>query len=135
MGSLLKTIVGGLGGFAIGGPVGAVIGGVTAAITKTPKLLTTAGTLAAGTALGSAAVSFSARNRKAIIALAKNIGITGAATALGLSVAEVADVVAKGAPRRRRGITASNIATNKRTIRAVKTISRDLDAIKPRKCK
>jgi len=135
MASLLKTIVGSLGGFAIGGPVGAVIGGLGAALTKTPKLLTRTGALAASTALGAGVVSFSAKNRKAILALVKNIGITGAATALGLTVVEVADVVAKGAPRRRKGITAANIATTKRTVRFVKTLSRDLESIKAKKRK
>ena len=136
MGSLLKTVIGGLSGFAMtGNPIGAVVGAGLAFATKTPKVLSRVGALAAGTALGGAAVRFSTKNRKAILALVKNIGITGAATALGLSVVEVADVVAKGAPRRRKGITASNIATTKRTVRFVKTLSRDLESIKPRKRK
>ena len=54
-----------------------------------------------------------------IAAIIKRIGPTVAATALGLSAVEIAQVLAASPQRRARGISASNIRTTKRTIKKI----------------
>lgn len=63
---------------------------------------------------------------KALIALARQVGIQAAATALGLSVTDIAHVIVTRPRRRRRGITAAQIATARRVIRFNKSLSKSL---------
>jgi len=69
-------------------------------------------------------------NSKRIAALAKSIGITGASTALGIGVAEVATAVMQDSTRGRRGrgITAAQLRTTRRTINKVVGMHAKLDA-------
>jgi len=83
----------------------------------------------AGRALG--------RNRKRIATLARGIGIQAAATALGMSVVDVAESVVRSRPRR-RGITAAQFSNAKRVNRKVLTMAcqlSDLRAKTKRACK
>lgn len=65
-------------------------------------------------------------NRKAVVATAKRLGLEATAVALGLTVVEVAQMIAEDAatPRRRRGITASQIKTTRDTIRRIKSVAK-----------
>ena len=54
-----------------------------------------------------------------IVAIIKRLGPTVAATALGLSAVEIAQLLAASPSRRARGISASNIRTTKRTIKKI----------------
>ncbi len=67
--------------------------------------------------------------RREIIQAAKVCGIETAAATFGLSVTDVCQVVAMGAPRRRRGISAADLRRTRSTIRKVSTIRKDLAAL------
>ena len=80
--------------------------------------------------------------RKAVVALAKQMGVTAAATALGIGAVELAEMVmseqrGKG---RRKGISAANLRTTKRTMRQVMGMHRQITqacgtaGFKKRKC-
>lgn len=62
--------------------------------------------------------------RKRVVALAKSIGLQAAAAALGIGLVEIATMTADelGRPRRRRGITARDFATTRRTMTKIKTM-------------
>lgn len=70
--------------------------------------------------------------RNNIIDAAKVCGLEVAAQTFGLSVENVCFVVVKGRSRRRRGISAADIRRTKRTIRFVKSLRKDLMAVKGR---
>lgn len=102
----------GMGGVQVAGAVPAVIRGVTTL---------TAGLLArAGAAVGKRV------SHRSVLALVKQVGLIAAASALALSVEEIAQLVATVPRRRRRGITARDISTTKRVIRRVHGIQHDL---------
>lgn len=69
---------------------------------------------------------FTAAVKRKIIRLVKAIGIQAAATAVGLSVLDVAEVVANPPRRRRRGITGAQLANAKRVNRAVLCMANQL---------
>lgn len=95
--------------------------------------VTGSGSAAAMSALpgvGAAAAGFVRRlspslKRKAI-AFAKNFGIQLAATVFGLSLLEMAEIVAKPPRRRRRGITAAQLANARRVNCKVASMARSL---------
>jgi len=62
--------------------------------------------------------------RKRVVAIAKFLGINGAAAALGIGAVELAQMVVEetGRPRRRRGITARDFATTRRTMTKIKSM-------------
>ena len=62
--------------------------------------------------------------RAGVIALSRDVGIITAASALSLTAVEVAQIIASKPRRRRRGITASQIATTKATMRRVNSLNR-----------
>lgn len=67
--------------------------------------------------------------KRQIITAAKVCGIGLAAQSFGLSESQVCQVIAAGAPRRRRGISAADLRRTRATIRKVHTIQRDLKAL------
>lgn len=67
--------------------------------------------------------------RRQLITAAKVCGMEVAAETFGLSVLEVCSVVAKGMPRRSRGISAADLRRTRSTIRKVSTIRKNLAAI------
>ncbi len=67
---------------------------------------------------------FSAAQKRRALLLARELGITAAATALGITILEMADLLASSRRRRSRGITASQIKVTKATIRRVESVSR-----------
>lgn len=66
-----------------------------------------------------------------VLSLVRELGLVSAAAALGLSAVEVAQIIAAKPRRRRRGITAAQIATTRRTIRKVTSIQRALAEVCP----
>jgi len=67
-------------------------------------------------------------SNKTAMGIIKQIGIEAGAFALGIEIAEAIQIwdQEKGKRRRRKGITASNLATTKRVINQVKKIHREL---------
>ena len=61
--------------------------------------------------------------RSSVVSLVKRIGLQAAALALGLSVAEMASIVASAPARRARGISASDVKRTKRTLRKINSIA------------
>jgi len=62
--------------------------------------------------------------RKRAVSIAKFLGLNAAAAALGIGVVELAQMTVDetGRPRRRRGITARDFATTRRTMTKIKTM-------------
>lgn len=65
-----------------------------------------------------------------IIDSAKHCGIELTAETFGLSEADVCRVIVAGRSRRRRGISAADVRRTKRTLRFVRTIKKDLKAVR-----
>jgi len=65
-----------------------------------------------------------------IIDAARSCGIELAAGTFGLSETDVCKVIVAGRTRRRRGISAADIRRTKRTLRFVRTIKKDLKAVR-----
>lgn len=82
-----------------------------------------------GLAAGRLAVS--AATRAKALLLSRELGIAAAATALGLSAIEVAEIITSKRRRRRRGITAAQIATTKATIRRIDSLNRQIASVCP----
>lgn len=72
--------------------------------------------------------SGAAVSRASAVKLAKEVGLTAAATALGVSAVELAEAIMQeeGKPRRGRGITASQLRVTKRTIGKLERAHRDI---------
>ena len=64
--------------------------------------------------------------KREIIQAAKSCGIELTAQSMGISEIDVCRVIAAGAPRRRRGISAADMRRTRSTIRKVNTIRKDL---------
>jgi len=62
--------------------------------------------------------------RAGVLSLSREVGLVTAATALGLTAVEVAQIIASKPRRRRRGITASQISTTKATLRRIQSLDR-----------
>lgn len=70
-------------------------------------------------------------SRAGVLSLTREVGIAAAATALGLTAIEIAQIIAAKPTRRRRGITASQLTTTKATIRRIDSINRSIAAVCP----
>jgi len=68
--------------------------------------------------------------KKKIIAAAKACGIDMAANTFGLSDTDICQLIVSGTGRRRRGVSAADVRTTKRTLRFVKRIKTDLKAVR-----
>ena len=80
-----------------------------------------------GYILGKATTNTGQRvSRKDIYNAAKHCGIPMAAATYGLSEGEVCQIVVKGLPRRRRGISAADLRRTRSTIRKITTMRKDL---------
>jgi hypothetical protein len=68
--------------------------------------------------------------RKKVVAVAKQIGIQAAATALGLGVLEIAEMIVEEETRKRRGggVTAAQLRTTRKTMRRVMGMARTIRA-------
>ena len=111
------------------------IGGTQTGPSATPVVgsaIAVAGrTLVAGL-LSMAGVTLGRRvTASSVLALVRELGLVAAAGALGLTAVEVAQIIAARPRRRRRGITAAQIATTRRTIRKVTSIQRALAEVCP----
>ena len=154
-GPLIGAVVGGPAGAAIGAGVTAAtrslsqpqlaptavavqaprIGGSQVGPTATPAM---AGALVPGaramiqSLLAVAGASLGKRvTASSVLSLTRELGLVAAAAALGLTAVEVAQIIATKPRRRRRGITAAQIATTRRTIRKVTSIQRALAEVCP----
>jgi len=65
-----------------------------------------------------------------IIDAAKACGIELAASSFGLSETDVCKVIVAGRSRRRRGVSAADVRRTKRTLRFVRSIKKDLKAVR-----
>jgi len=82
--------------------------------------------------LGRASATIGTRISAArVLSLVRDLGLAAAAAALGLTAVEVAQIIAAKPRRRRRGITASQLATTKATIRRVTSINRAIAEVCP----
>lgn len=82
--------------------------------------------------LGRASVNLGSRISSArVLSLVRDLGLAAAAAALGLTAIEVAQIIAAKPKRRRRGITASQLATTKATIRRVHSINDAIASVCP----
>mgnify|MGYP000211720625 CR=1 FL=1 len=66
-----------------------------------------------------------------VLTLVRDLGLAAAAAALGLTAVEVAQIIAAKPRRRRRGITAAQLATTKATIRRVHSINHAIASVSP----
>ena len=144
----LTDVLSGLSGVLSGvRNVATVIRGPTAAapapvLTAGPALPAIVGGSAAGTAVGTLAGRFLGGNgtplqrardatgrrvtRKQIIMAARHCGMEIAADTFGISVTDVCQVVAKGMPRRSRGISATDMRRTRSTLRKMNTMRKSL---------
>jgi hypothetical protein len=105
---------------AIGGAISrmlpAVVGGAAGAVVRGGRMI--------ATAIGNI-------SRKRVVAIAKTLGIQGAATALGLGAVEIAQMVLDEDKRkgRRGGITGAQLRTTRRTIGKVERAHRQIVAM------
>ena len=154
------SIGGAILGGPVGGAVAAAGGALTRSLAPSPALAPTAVSVAAprigGTQTGPSAtpamagalipvgrqlitgllsVAGATLGRRvtanSVLSLVRELGIVAAAAALGLTAVEVAQIIAARPRRRRRGITAAQIATTRRTIRKVTSIQRALAEVCP----
>lgn len=109
------------------GPVGLALGVTTSAL----SLLGGSGGSSGGISpiLAQARANHRGATRRSIIQAAKHCGIDMAAKSYGLDPEQVCLLVAKGMPRRRGGISASDVRRTRSTLRKIHTI----DKMMPRK--
>jgi len=157
---IIGGIVGGPAGFALGSAVSAGFGAPSSSVGPTVLTLrgpprgrpvTTGGggattlpgaggvlslALGAGRLIASLLARASATlgkriNRAGVLSLTREVGIVAAATALGLTAVEIAQIIASKPRRRRRGITAAQLTTTKATIRRMDSINRAIAQVCP----
>jgi len=125
------------GGFNVAG-IGAAITGISRLFSGGAGAVVRGGggALATGGAAGNLILSSTGRilsvvtatgariGRKRAVAIAKSIGLQAGAAALGIGIVEMATMVTDevGRPRRRRGITARDFSTTRRTLTKIKTM-------------
>lgn len=102
--------------FGPGQVIGGVLGGVAGAVSGTAQ----------ASPFGLAGVVLSAAMRRKAVAFAKNFGIQLAATVFGISLLDMANIVANPPKRRRRGITAAQLANARRVNCKIQTMARSL---------
>ena len=102
--------------FGPGQVIGGVLGGIAGAVSGTAQ----------ASPLGLAGVVLSAAMRRKAVAFAKNFGIQLAATVFGISLLDMANIVANPPKRRRRGITAAQLANARRVNCKIQTMARSL---------
>lgn len=95
------------------------VGGVLAAVTGS-------GSAQAGVVGVAARAAFSPAFRRQVVAFAKKFGIQLAATMFGISLFEAADMVARPPKRRRRGITAAQLANARRVNCKIQSMAKTL---------
>lgn len=108
--------------------------GVTGAVSRLAGGMFSGGVLAGGIVadiLRSSRENTGQRvTKNKVIDAAKNCGIELAADTFGISETDVCRVILAGRTRRRRGISAADVRRTKRTLRFVRTIKKDLKAVK-----
>ena len=109
-GSIMPTALFG----RLGGPIARGLGGIAAGV-------------GIGAILQSASDATGRRvTRREIINAARHCGIEIAAQSFGLDVHDVCAIVAKGMPRRRRGISAADLRRTRSTLRKIQGMRKDL---------
>jgi len=108
--------------------------GVTGAVSRLATGMFSGGLLAGGIVsdiLRASRESTGLRvTRNKVIDAAKACGIELAADTFGISEGDVCKVILAGRTRRRRGISAADVRRTKRTLRFVRTIKKDLKAVR-----
>lgn len=118
------------GPFPFGSQAGPTVFQPAAAGALVPFVAGARGIIAA--LLGRASATIGTRISAArVLSLVRDLGIAAAAAALGLTALEVAQIIAAKPKRRRRGITASQLATTKATIRRVHSINDAIASVCP----
>jgi len=133
IGGFFKSVVRSLApavGTVFGGPVGRALGtALSQSLAPRPSFASQVGPTAVrfgrvlpliGRAAGRAVGRID--RRKAAL-LARELGISAAAIALGITAVELAELLVSAPRRRRRGITAAQISTTKATIRRVNSLN------------
>lgn len=120
--------------FAGGGGTRTLVGGVTGAVARAAGGLFGTG-VGAGLVISeilerARANSGQRVTKNKIIDAAKACGIELAADSFGLSETDVCKVIVAGRSRRRRGVSAADVRRTKRTLRFVKSIKKDLKAVR-----
>lgn len=105
-------------------PGGSSVGPTAASAMMLPAVVRGARGLVAGLLTRASAAIGKRVTRASVLSLVREVGITAAATALALTAVEVAQIIASRPTRRRRGITASQIATTKATMRRLDSLNR-----------
>lgn len=115
----IPTSPGEAGVAAFGALIPRVAGGAMAAARAPGLVFTTTGVIRG---VQTASGFF---NRRRMVQLAKTVGLEAAAAALGITVVQLATAVGdeQRRPRRRRGISGRDLATTRRTIRAIKSMA------------
>ena len=72
-------------------------------------------------------------SRKKVVSMARRVGIEATAVAIGITVADMAEMVVTAPVRRRRGISAADIRRTKRTLRKVCQITSQFADVKTAK--
>lgn len=115
LGGVIATIGRGIfGGGAARVGTGLILGGAAGNL-----VLSSTGRILAVITAGGARIG-----RKRAVSIAKFLGLNAAAAALGIGVVELAQMTVDetGRPRRRRGITARDFATTRRTMTKIKSM-------------
>ena len=122
---------------AVGGILGEAIGsaiGGTPAIRAVPTVAGPGGVPMIGaTSVGRIPSAGAGTRRMSAMrfrSFARQVGLENAAAAMGISLVEAAQIIARAPRRRRRGITAAQLATTRSTIRRVVSIAKSLDDCK-----
>lgn len=112
-------------------PTGSQVGPTVVSASMIVPLARGAGRLIASLLARASATLGKRISRAGVLSLTREVGIVAAATALGLTAVEVAQIIAAKPTRRRRGITASQLTTTKATIRRIDSINQAIARICP----
>lgn len=120
--------------FAGGGGTRTLVGGITGAVARGAVSMFGAGVAAGSvvTEILRAARENSGQRvtKNKIIDSARACGIELTAQTFGLSESDVCKVIVAGRSRRRRGVSAADVRRTKRTLRFVRSIKKDLKAVR-----
>lgn len=108
---------------AAGAPVGAVMAGTGLRAGVMGAAVQTAGSMIRNILARASATIGKRITRKNAVALVKRIGLEAAALALGISILEMAQVVASAPTRRARGISGGDMKRTRRTLRKINSLA------------
>ena len=114
---------------SIAGTAGRVVGGASRIFRGAVGVIRSSTGKISGVRLGSGSFV----SRKKVVSMARRVGIEATAVAIGITVADMAEMVVTAPVRRRRGISAADIRRTKRTLRKVCQITNQFAAVKTAK--